>query len=117
MKFTPTLADAAAFIHDETVYADVLHVFGEVDLRNADAFEAAIDGAIGPTLPLIADLESCRYIDSSGLRALIFAKRRYAERFLVVIPPGNSIRRVFDITRLTQELRVAETIEDAIAST
>ncbi|HEY5258800.1 MAG TPA: STAS domain-containing protein [Candidatus Baltobacteraceae bacterium] len=105
----------AALVHEDTEHADVLHVFGEIDLSNTAEFETAIHSAAGALLPVVINLEHCRYIDSSGLRTLVLAKRRLGTQFRLVVPQDNPIRRLFDITQLTQEFNVAQSVAEAAA--
>ena len=49
----------------------VLHVFGEIDARTADEFQAtALQNIVGNAPALLLDLSGTRYISSAGLRAL-----------------------------------------------
>jgi len=49
---------------------------GELDLATAPALELALDGALDEALRVVLDLRELDFIDSSGLRTLLSARRR-----------------------------------------
>jgi anti-sigma B factor antagonist len=49
---------------------------GELDLATAPALEAALDRALTAAPRVVLDLRELEFIDSSGLRALLTARRR-----------------------------------------
>ena len=50
---------------------------GELDLATAPALEAALDRAFASTVPrVVLDLRELEFIDSSGLRTLLTARRK-----------------------------------------
>lgn len=79
----------------------VLAVEGEIDLQTTPALAAAIDEAIASgAAELWVDLTATRFMDSSGLHALVGAYRRTEElnrRLAVICPPGRPVRRLFEI--------------------
>ena len=58
----------------------LLSVTGEIDMSNADALAAALDGSPGP---LVIDLTAVDYLDSAALTVL-FA---HAHRLELIAPP------------------------------
>ena len=53
---------------------------GELDLATAPALEAALDRAFASTAPrVVLDLRELEFIDSSGLRTLLTARKRADE--------------------------------------
>jgi anti-anti-sigma factor len=78
----------------------VLTVSGEVDLANAALFEAALDGLMeqADSHPLVIDAGALEYIDSSGIRALMRAQRRYEHGTRIEIRRASpAVRRVLEL--------------------
>jgi anti-sigma B factor antagonist len=77
----------------------VLVVTGDLDLEGRVILEAAVaehDAASGLTI----DLAGVEFVDSSGLRALLWANRRATEAGgdVVLRSPTPQLRRVLEIT-------------------
>ena len=80
---------------------------GEFDLAGIELFDAAISSLEGQgAATIVVDLTGLRFMDSSGLRALVLADRRArkAERRFAIVPGPPPVRRVFEITQLDEEL-------------
>jgi anti-sigma B factor antagonist len=95
-------------------------VHGEVDLASADRVRDALmavasDGAEA----LVVDLSGCTFLDSSGLRALLEARRALAAPDgapgLVIAAPGDQPRRLLEMTRMETVMPVFATREEAEA--
>jgi anti-anti-sigma factor len=88
-----------------------LALAGEFDLAGIEQFESAISAveAEDPDV-IVVDLTDIRFMDSSGLRALVMADRRArkAERRLAIVPGPRTVRRVFEITQLDEALDLIE---------
>lgn len=65
---TPAFTTSARKVGDVVVVS----LSGELDMAGTDAFEEAIDRAQGQT-PIVVDLRPLKFIDSTGMRALIQA--------------------------------------------
>jgi anti-anti-sigma factor len=79
----------------------VLAVHGEIDLSNVAEFEAAlvelIERADGH--PLVVDAEGLEYVDSTGIKALMRAQRRYVTGPKIEVRnPSPAVRRVLELT-------------------
>lgn len=77
---------------------EVLRISGEIDLSTAPRLAAALDRALVPGLPLIADMTDVGFIDSAGTRVLAVADRTAADqggRLLIV--PSDFVARVLEI--------------------
>jgi|tagenome__1003787_1003787.scaffolds.fasta_scaffold20958605_7 anti-sigma B factor antagonist len=87
----------------------VLCVAGEIDMATAPAITRAIDAALATgALELWIDLTPTAFMDSSGVHVLLAAQRRLCElnrRFAVICPEG-CIRRLFEATGVTCQLRL-----------
>jgi anti-sigma B factor antagonist len=89
----------------------VVEVVGEVDMTTASELSEALEAAPEGTTWVVIDLSEVSFLDSSGLNALVQARRLLAERGLalrVVVPAEGAIRRVFEITHLTEPLTVVD---------
>lgn len=82
----------------------VLVVNGDIDVAGGPTLEAWVRQAerddIAHDQPLVLDLSGVAFIDSSGLRTLLTASRRAAERGTTVQlrHAGPAVRRMLEIT-------------------
>lgn len=92
-------------------------VHGDVDLKTAKSFRAALDDAAQDGKPrLIVDMSEVPFMDSSGLAALIGAQKALKGRTtLVVICPEN-LRRIFEVTRLDSIVSVVGSLPEAFVA-
>jgi anti-anti-sigma factor len=84
---------------------------GEFDLAGLPRFEERI-AAVESELPdaIVIDLTGLRFMDSSGLRALVTAddRARRQQRRLAIVPGPPDVRRVFEITKLDTRLDLVD---------
>jgi anti-sigma B factor antagonist len=88
---------------------------GELDLSGAPALDdeigrlAAADGV----QRVVLDLRGLEFLDSSGLRSVAMADRRLgsAGRGLVLVRGGETVQRVFEITRMAERLHFVDSPE------
>ncbi len=81
----------------------VVALFGELDAATSDGLADAIVGAAGSTV--VVDLSGLTFMDSSGIGALVVAKKRIVANGLgqlVLTRPGAAVSRVLDIVGLSQ---------------
>jgi anti-sigma B factor antagonist len=83
----------------------VVHVLGDIDLSSALELEAAIDQAATFGAPVVVDLRECRYMDSTGLTALVRAVKRYG-RVEAVVTEHSPISRIVQITGFQKVLPI-----------
>ncbi len=91
----------------------VVRLAGEIDLSNVDGLEAQIDSAIAHAQDVVIDLTAIDFIDSRGLRLLKRVSSSIAGRdgtLLVVAPASSVARSVLDMTGMSQELAVQESV-------
>lgn len=94
----------------------VVSVTGEIDLTNADAMQAAVEGTATPVVVL--DLSAVTFLDSSGIRAIDHARRDLlaGERALVVVsPPDTPSAWTLRVAGFDPGL-VAESLDAALAT-
>jgi anti-sigma B factor antagonist len=95
----------------------ILEVEGEVDMLTAPALLKAIDEVPDGTPLVVVDLTLVSFLDSSGLNTLVQGRRALDAREVamrLVVPTDGAIRRVFEITRLTETLTVVDTRDSAL---
>ena len=102
-----------AFVRDRSSDAEILHVFGDVDLANADEFKAAIDGLADNGGAFVVDLTGCTYMDSSGLRVLVTAHNAHGPQMRLAVAESGSVRRIFELTNLLTQFTNFTSVEDA----
>jgi anti-sigma B factor antagonist len=81
---------------------------GELDVAGTPALEDAIAQATEtPGLEgIVIDLSELEFMDSSGLRAVVMADQRVRGEGLrfALVPGGEPVHRVFELTRMTDRL-------------
>jgi anti-sigma B factor antagonist len=81
---------------------------GELDLSGAAVLEAELDRlAEDPELAaVVLDMRGLEFMDSSGLRLVVVAdmRAREAGRRFSLIRGGETVHRVFEITRMSDRL-------------
>jgi anti-sigma B factor antagonist len=77
---------------------------------------SAVDGAHSP---LVIDLTGVRYMDTTGLNALVRANGRMTARNdeLYIVLPNHQMQRVFAILGFDKVFRIHQTLDGAIAAT
>jgi anti-anti-sigma factor len=65
---------------------------------------------------LILDMNGVKYVDSSGLSAILTANRLWKEDGLFILAGinHNSVRKIIEISRLDTILNIEDTITDAV---
>jgi anti-anti-sigma factor len=94
----------------------VVVLAGELDLAGAAALEAEIErlATLDAVEQVVLDLSRLEFMDSSGLRAVALADRRLREagRALVLIRGPDVVQRVFEITRMSDRLQFAGSLDE-----
>jgi len=87
----------------------VVSVKGELDAYSAPGLEEEVTALLADDVSeLVFDLSETKFLDSSGLRAILTAQRRLADRDgkLALRAPSEPVRRLLDITGLTDHFVV-----------
>jgi anti-anti-sigma factor len=85
----------------------VVALHGELDLAGAAALEHELSQLESePPEAVVLDLRRVEFMDSSGLRVIAVASQRAADRGvrLALVPGGDQVMRVFEITRMRERL-------------
>ncbi len=93
-------------------------VEGELDLAVADQLADGLARAGTECRHVLISLESCEFIDSTGIAAIVHAHNELAERGgrLAVYAPGDQVLRVLSVTGLTSNGMVFESAEAALSA-
>jgi len=98
----------------------VLTVHGEVDVTTTPRVRARLIAMLSDGRPhLIVDLEGVRFLDSSGLGALVAALKLARSRggeLRLVCENQRSVRKVLQVTGLDRVLDRFDSVDDAIAA-
>jgi anti-sigma B factor antagonist len=100
---------------DEETQLVVIH--GDVDLKTARAFRGALRDAAQDRKPrLIVDMTDVPFMDSSGLAALIGAQKALGARTRLIVVCPDSLRRLFEVTRLDSIVSVVGSLPEALVA-
>ncbi len=92
-----------------------LAVAGEIDLATVPELETAVDSVFGANShSLVVDLRETSFMDSTGLKALVMANRRFDEsgrRFAIAVS-GGPVSRLLDLSGVETSIKVVETTDD-----
>ena len=97
----------------------VLVISGEIDLYNAPEIKDTINQLTEEQkYNVIINLEKVSYIDSSGIGALIssLSSLKKYQGGLKIINVYASVRKVFELTKLTSFFEIFDSEDDAVAS-
>jgi anti-anti-sigma factor len=89
-------------------------VNGDIDLATVPELEAAIDAIFNAnSQPLAVDLRETSFMDSTGLKALVMASRRFDEdgRQFAIAVSGGPVSRLIDLSGVNGSIRVVETVD------
>lgn len=90
-------------------------VIGEIDLATVPELEMAIESVYsGNSHPLVVDLTKSSFMDSTGLKALVMANRRFDEsgRPFALAVSGGPVSRLIDLSGVESSMRIVERTED-----
>jgi anti-anti-sigma factor len=84
----------------------VLRLGGELDLSTTEIARSVAESAISAKAPrLVVDLTELTFIDSAGLGFLVALAKRIPD--VELRHPSENVRRVLEMTGLTEVLRLA----------
>lgn len=96
---------------------DVLSVSGDLDLHTSSTFRAfALHPGRCDQRRLVADLREVRFLDSTGVGALVGIRREAAARGaqIVLVSHENQVARVLRMLRLDAVIPIHPTVEAAV---
>ncbi len=101
---------------DETGAIKVARVVAAADAADTDRFSEALQElVVGAGEALAIDLSGLRFINSSGLSALVqlVTHSRLSGGQVVLVAPSRFVREVLSITRLEQWFEICDDVNDA----
>lgn len=95
----------------------VVAVSGEVDLSTSPKVRDALLGCILDGTPVVVDLASVGYIDSSGVASLVeaFQNAKSRGQGFALASVGETPLRVLKLARLDQVFVIHDTVDNAVA--
>ncbi|HEX6286073.1 MAG TPA: STAS domain-containing protein [Acidimicrobiia bacterium] len=95
-------------------------VAGEIDLATVPELESAIDSAFSTdSLSLVVDLRESSFMDSTGLKALVMANRKFIDdgRAFAIAVSGGPVSRLIDLSGVETSIRIVDSTKDLEAET
>ncbi len=104
---------AHILVRDSADGVEVIHAFGDLDLSCSAELESMIVALSSEMRApaVVVNLSACHYLDSTILTVFVRASRELSERFAVVVPPDNPVRRIFAIVGLDTVLGIDDSLE------
>lgn len=95
-----------------------ISVIGELDLAVADRLNESIAAVGKGYAGVVISLTDCEFIDSTGIALIVRAHRQFGEegRPLTVCCPADQVERVLEITGLSENGLVFESLDKAIGA-
>lgn len=90
-------------------------VEGEVDLATVGELQSAIESVYeNGGKPLVVDLTGTSFMDSTGLKTLVIANRRFSEseRDFALAVSGGPVSRLIDLSGVDASIRIVDSPED-----
>ncbi|MEY9997144.1 anti-sigma B factor antagonist [Streptomyces sp. V4I8] len=97
----------------------VVELFGDIDIAAALSITPRLDATTDRSkVELVIDLGPVEFLDCSGLALLCRARRRIEERggHLTLVCPHPVIRKMLQITGLSQAFALTATLDEALDS-
>jgi anti-anti-sigma factor len=101
-------------VDDDT---QLVAIHGDVDLKTARLFRAALDEAAQDGKSrLIVDMSEVPFMDSSGLAALIGAQKALGDTTQMVVVCPDNLRRIFEVTRIDSIVSIVGSLPEALVA-
>ena len=97
----------------------VISLRGEIDLYNAPEIRELVEKLITEKqVHIVIDMEEVTYIDSSGIGALISSLNNLKKKngSLKITNITGSVRKVFELTKLSSFFDIYESIPEALSA-
>jgi anti-sigma B factor antagonist len=94
----------------------VISLDGELDMASAPLLQAALEDAEDTAPALVLDLRELRFMDSTGLRIILWARERLRERGqeLALTVGSNQVQRLLSVSGVGEHLRVIATPDELL---
>jgi anti-sigma B factor antagonist len=96
----------------------VVALSGELDVADAVSVAAALEAVAAGQREIIIDLTGLEFIDSSGLAALVRARKqaRHGGGDVLLVAPQRQVLRFLSLIRLVSVFSIHASVDEAIAS-
>jgi anti-anti-sigma factor len=106
---------------ESTDSAVLVRVTGELDLSTHEQLRDALVGVPDADASVVVDLSECKFIDSSGIRALLVGYEAIRSsdggaRRVAVAGAQPQVRRVLEMTGVDDAIPVHDSVDTALAS-
>lgn len=93
----------------------VIAVDGDLDVATAPRLRQEAVGVLSAGTRLAIDLSKCTFMDSTGLGVIVGVLKRVRglDGDLVIVGAPSQVEKVFEITRVSSIVALAETLADA----
>jgi anti-sigma B factor antagonist len=98
--------------------ATLITISGEVDLGSVSEFEQALDRAAAQGGSLALDMTALRFMDSSGLRAVLISSERFdtdGRRLAIAVTDDSPVRKLFSMSGIEDRLPLFSRRQDALS--
>jgi anti-sigma B factor antagonist len=95
----------------------VITIAGELDIATSPKVrELLSDAARDDEKPLVIDLTSCDFVDSTGLATLLHGAKpaQNGESNVALVCVGGEVRKLLELTAIDRTIPVYETLDSAI---
>lgn len=94
----------------------VVRAGGEIDASTVHALDEAVTEAASLAAHVVIDLEQVTFVDSSGLGALIVARKGAKDRrgTMSLVSPPPAVRRLLGSTHLSDVFAIYDSLGDAL---
>lgn len=95
----------------------VISLDGELDMASAPLLQAALEDAeAGTASALVLDLRELRFMDSTGLRIILWARERLRSRGqeLALTTSSSQVQRLLSVSGVGEHLRVIATPDELL---
>lgn len=94
----------------------VVHVGGDIDTDSIHRFDVTVTEAVGRARHVIIDLSQVTFVDSSGLGALIVARKsaRQGGGSMSLVSPPAVVRRLLGSTQLHDVFAIYDSVDEAV---
>ena len=99
--------------------ACVVRVSGELDISTHERLGEQLSKVANGKLPIVVDLSSCDFIDSSGIRALLLGVKAVEANSkgtgaFSIASPGPQVRRILEMTGVDRTVPVHGSVDEAL---
>jgi anti-anti-sigma factor len=78
----------------------VVSVFSDIDIASVTQFRSALDRAVALGKPVVVDLSSCNYLDSTGISTLVGARNANVEIGVIASRQAAKLLEIVGLTKL-----------------